>query len=516
MRKVILALRGFKDIHSLEDNRVFWNSFINLQKKLPSNIKIRFVLQNCKGKESKLYSFLFDPFLELDCNTDYLLKNCHNLSFDFKELKKNISMKKNISNQLIYSLKESFFISFISSYFANNKYKFDQLILINFRNIILNKSKPLFIYDHLLPLDKIYLRYSNNIDQGYSVNLIIIPKKFLEIFAKFNKFFLRSINKSNNFLNKYNIYGWPLSLRRKPFKEFLYILKKILNNFILNFFQLIENKGLKFTDIRILRFFVNKVRVFINIPSLTIENSFVGDSINQGSFIFKKILPIKSIFKYFIHQKNLRKDTRFISDNDFENYKDYFIIGKKDFILVLKDDFSINEKKIKYELYNLRLKPKFTIFVKQNKIIVFKYFPKTGRFLKEIFFKNKNNEYQNILCVLLKIKNINQFNYEPPILILNSLSSFKSCNDISYLNSLLQFFIWEDISYVSFQNTNSKNKYSEFPYLYSYSKNHQPNLDQCIINFKLLKGSRYKNLIELISRNYNNRLFLNNQKKLFL
>ena len=190
------------------------------------------------------------------------------------------------------------------------------------------------------------------------------------------------------------------------------------------------------------------------------------------------------------------------------------MIGRKDFILVLNDDLSLNEKIIKSELNKLKLKPKFTLVVKKNKLILYEYFQTSARFLKQIYFKSKKSEYQNILSVLFKIKNNKKFKYSPPILILNSLSSFASCTDVSYLNALLQFFIWEDISYVSFINNNSRKKYSAFPYLYSISKKYKLNLERCIINFKLLQELKYS--ICLKNENYNDILFLNNKKKLFL
>ena len=510
MRKVILALRGFNDLNSLEDKKVFWNSFINLQKNLPSNIEIRFILQNSNSKESKLYSFLFQPFLEF---------NNHDLPSDLREYKKYISYKKNLINQINFSLKESYYISSICSFLTNkkNKYKFDQLILLNYNLTSFKQSKSVFIYDNLLPLNKIYLRYSDYIDQGYPINLIILPKQFLEIFSGFNKFFLSSISNGNNFLNKYNIFGLPLSTRINSFKKFLFILKNYFKNFIIQFFKFIENRIFKYIQIRILRFILNKIKVIVNIPKLTLENSFVDHPINQEVFYLKNILPIKPILKYFIYENYLRNETRFISDSDFENYKDSYIIGIKNFILILRNDASINEKKIKSELYNLKIKPKFIIFVKKNKIILYKYFPKSDRFLKEIFFINKKDQFQNIIYVLFKIKTNNQFRYNPPILILNSLSSFKSCTDLSYLNSLLQFFIWEDISYISLISKNSKkNKSAEFPYLYTYSTKHKLNLDECIINFKLLQELKYSNPPKSIKENYNAILSLNNQTKLFL
>ena len=510
MRKVILALRGFNDLNSLEDKRVFWNSFINLQKNLPSNIQIRFILQCYKGKESKLFSFLFEPFLEFNFNKD-------NLSFNFKENKKNIFFKRNLINQISYSLKESYCISSICSYLANkkNKYKFDQLILLNYESSSLNESKSVFIYDNLLPSNKIYLKYSDYIDQGYPVNLLVIPKSFLKLFSKFHNFFLNSILNENNFLKKSNLFRYSLSIGKIAFKEFLIIKKSYFKNFIINFLKLIENNNLKLFDIRIIRFLIKKIKIIVNIPFLTRENSFVKVSVNENISCLQNILPLKPILKYFINNNYLRSETRFISDDDFENYKISYIIGRKNFILVLRDDFSLNEKTIKSELYNLKFKPYLTIIFKKNKIIVYKYFHKSDRFIKELFFKYKKDEFQNILYVLLKIKTVNQYNYNPPILILNSLSSYKSCTDLSYLNALLQFFIWEDINYISFANANFKNKKTAFPNLYLCPRKNKLNLEKCIINYKLLKELKYSNSLNLISEN-NNILILDNQKKLFL
>ena len=49
IRKVILALRGFKGINSFED-KVFWHSFINLQRNLPSNIQVKFIYKIIKER----------------------------------------------------------------------------------------------------------------------------------------------------------------------------------------------------------------------------------------------------------------------------------------------------------------------------------------------------------------------------------------------------------------------------------------------------------------------------------
>ena len=505
-RKVILALRGFNDINSFKDKRYFWNSFINLQKNLPSNVNIKFILQYI-GKESKLYSFLFEPILEFDLAKE-------NIPFNLKEYKKYIFLKRNGIKQLKYSLLETYFISSVCSYLTNkkNKLKFDQLILLNYKLTTLKKS--IFIYDNLLPLNKIFLRYSDYIDQGYSANLIIIPRDFLEIFSRFYDFFLNSISNRNKFLKKYNLLGWPLSKKRKSINEFKFIVRNYFKNFIINFLKFIEIYILKFFDIAIFRFILSKVKIFVNIPYLTKEISFVEDSFNQGIFYLKNILPIKPILKYFIYENNLKKETRFICDHDFENYNDTFIIGRKNFILVLTDEFSLNEKTIKFELYNLKLKPKFILFVKKKKIILYKYFHKSNLFLKEIFFKNKKNDYHNILFVLFKIKRNNQFSYNPPILILNSLKSFKSCTDLSYLNALLQFFIWEDVSYVSFINENVRNKFSAFPDLLPLTNKNNLNLKDCIINFKLLREAKFS--FTLKNKNYNDIFILNKQKKLFL
>jgi len=511
IRKVILALRGFNNINSIAEKKAFWNSFINLQKKLPSNIKVKFILQYYKNEESKLYSFLFEPFLEFNSKTD-------NISFDSKEYKKYISFKRNKMNQLNHSLSESYFISSISSYLETNKnkFKFDQLILLNYSLKTLNESKTGFIYDNLLPQNKLYLSYTDYIDQGYSTNLIIIPKKFLKIFSTFNDFFLNSISKRNDFLKKYNIFGRPLTIKRKYIKEWFFIIKNFLKNFIIYFLKLIEDNILKFIDIPILRFILNKVKIIVDIPYLTKEISFVDDSINQGRFYLKNLLTIKPILKYFIYENNLRKETIFISNDDLENYFDSYIIGRKNFILVLTDDFSFNEKNFKFELHNLKLKPKFIIFVKKKKIFPYQYLKKSDQFLKEIYPKNNKGDFQNILFVLSKIKNENQFIYNPPILFLNSLCTFKSCTDISYLNALLQFFIWEDISYVSFINKKVRHKYSEFPELFYYSNNNKLILDKCIINFKLIKDSNYSLPLKINSEKYNDIFILNNQKKLFL
>ena len=78
--------------------------FINLQKNLPSNIDLKFIIKNSNAEEFKLFTFLFNPF-KIDFNEDYQFKRDYSYTFDFKEYGKYFTINRNIKNKLIYSLK---------------------------------------------------------------------------------------------------------------------------------------------------------------------------------------------------------------------------------------------------------------------------------------------------------------------------------------------------------------------------------------------------------------------------
>ena len=520
MRKIILSIRGFSNLNSSEEKEVFWSKFINLQKNLPSNIDIKFILQTSNEKESELFSFLFDPVLKLECNEDNLIKNYYP-KFDFKEYGKYLPINRNTINNINYSLKESYYISSLCSYFVNKKsqIKFDQLILLNYKIIPFRERLNIFIYDNLLPLDKIYLSYKGDIDSGYGNDLIIIPFKFLETFSSFTDFFLNSILNENEFLNTYNFYRDSFSIVVIGFKKYLFNLIRDFKRFFVNYTNFIENRFLKFNYLKLLKFTLNKLRIFVNIPNLTAENSYLNRS-KEPILNLPNILPIKPILKYFIYKKYLRNETRFISNNDFENYNDSYLIGKKNFILVLKDDKTRNEIIIKSQLCKLKLKPKFIIFIKKNKITIYRYIKKSVIFYIEFFIPNKSDIYKNLLLALSKIRINNNLYYDYPILILESLTSFKSCQDITYLSTLFQFFIWENISYISLLDLKYKYKYkplsSSFPFLYSHFQFQKPKLEKCIISFRFLKELNYSWNLKLSGKNRDSILVLNYQKKLFL
>ena len=104
MRKIILSIRGFRNLNSLEEKK-FLSKFINLQKNLPSNIDIKFIIQNSNEKESELFNFLFDPVLKFEFNEDNLIKNYYYPKFDLKEYGKYLPINRNITNNINYSIK---------------------------------------------------------------------------------------------------------------------------------------------------------------------------------------------------------------------------------------------------------------------------------------------------------------------------------------------------------------------------------------------------------------------------
>ena len=280
MRKIILSIRGFSNLNTSEAKKVFWSKFINLQKNLPSNIDIKIILQNSNEKESELFTFLFDPVLKIECNEENLIKNYYYPKFDLKEYGKYLSIYRNKINNINYSLKESYYISSLCNYLVNKKsqLKFDQLILLNYKIIPFRERLNFFIYDNLLPLDKLYLSYKDDIDSGYCSDLIIIPFKFLETFSSFTDFFLSSILNENEFLNKSNFYRNSFSIRVVVFKKYLFNLIRDFKRFFVNSLNFIENHFLRFNYLKLLKFTLNKLKIFVNIPNLTRENSYLNKS----------------------------------------------------------------------------------------------------------------------------------------------------------------------------------------------------------------------------------------------
>ena len=515
-KKVFIALKFSKNISSDKNKSLFWNSLVIIQRSLPANIEVEFILLNHLEKDFNLLNFIFNPIKKFVNIKEYSKEEVNILTKNFEIYKKYIFFTKSIIKKLNCSTEYAFQLSNICSFLLekNSQSDFYQLIFIDFENLNIKNLNSTFLYDNHLPINKIYFKYSKDIDKGYSVDFIIIPKNYISQFSTFSNFFLDSVTNKNKFLDNFTLLGWPNSSTKNIIDEFIFFINNLFKKNTIKLLDFIEESFLrKFLKIRLVNFFINKLRVFLYVPNLSNENSFVSKKRKKGKFSLKNVFLINPVMKYFINEKNLRNEIRFIQNNDFENFKGEYLIGKKDFILVLTKENSNNEELIKLKLDELRIKPFCVICIMKNKIILYRYLRNSNSFIKKILPKYSKTTYGNISRTILNIENKSIKNL--PIILLNTLSYLEKCSDFAYLNTLIQFFIWEKINYVGLFKRNAKISYKLFPELFYYPKNNKIILENCLISFSFLDKFKNENFLNLKNYPQNSCLVSSNKNKLF-
>lgn len=515
-RKILIALNCLDFKYSDKYLKSFWHSLILIQKNIPENILVDFILIHSYKDSLEQLKFIFQPIQEIAICEEKIFIHYREKTKSFKIFNEYINVNKSINKKLKDSITQSYLISETCNILmaSNNKVNFEQLILLNISNFILLAKNQTFIYDPHLPLDKIYLKYNDQIDIGYSTNLIIIPFNYLNIFSKFQEFFISSLNDENNFLNCFTKNGWLFSYRKNIFEIIYFCLIRSIRvpilNLILNFEKINQLKIIKLLRVSGI---INRIKIIVNIPNLNYENSFVGLNRSNKVFSLKNVSLIKPILKYFIFKNNLRDNTRFVKDDDFQCFKSENFLIRKDFILVLTKDKFKNVTEIKRQILNLKLKPTYIFIFCKNKIYLFKYQYVSNKIIIKTFRRNLENKLFNLVKIIKFYKNSKLSKL--PFLFIDSLHNYSKCKDYCYLNTIILFFICRNIQYFSLVNFKSFNKnmlYSRINFKYNID-----DIDNCIISFDLL---RKRNLIRNLDHKElkfkcKNSLFFSRNKKLF-
>jgi len=516
--KIIFTLNNCLTGNLPKDSNNFWVAFINLQKSLPSDINAEFItLMLNKDYDNNRFEFVFNPILKNNYKLKDIKNETNKITNNLKVIKDYINLNNKIKSNFYKSAKESYFLTYIANFLVNPNINlsFKQIIFLNWD--LLNKKgiDKEFIYDNSLPADKIYFRYSENIDIGFSTNWIIIPKKFLNIFTEFQDFFYNSLENNNDFIDLFCFKGWISSYKKSFLSTIFDWFSNKLKELLIQILDFINNyKFLKFIKIYKYDFFISKLRIFLNIPILNYENSFIENISEKGNYSLRYKSIVNPILKYFIYKNNLRNEIRFIKNDDFQNYNDEYIINQKEFILILNEETLNDPIEIRSLINKSIFKPSYIICILEKEILLFKYSFKSKK-LTYKSFQNFSNNINNIYNIIsrIKYKNLNNI----PLLVLPSINTLLSCNDLSYFNALLQFFIWENYDYINLFSNEERLQNEYFPDLYYAKLTKHITLNNCLISYKFFKKIRYYTKLDLNNINIQKfkLSFLSKNKDLF-
>ena len=174
------------------------------------------------------------------------------------------------------------------------------------------------IHDPSMPSDYIYMANYSEIDEGYADMWFIAPYELAKKFSMYDQFVLESLAGSNGYLNAFTN-NWPLSLpsdvKLIQIKSRLHwLFKKIPRVRLLKLASLF---GSYFNRKAIGLF--QRLDKFFSEVRLTGENSILLSELHQGvKWPIFQAINNHAILKYFILEKGLREETRFLDLNDFE------------------------------------------------------------------------------------------------------------------------------------------------------------------------------------------------------
>ena len=186
-KKVFFALKCSKNISSDKNKSLFWKSLVIIQRSLPANIEVEFILLNNLEKDLNLLNFIFNPIKNFVNIKEYSKQEVNIPTKNFEIYKKYFFFKKSIIKKLNCSIDYSFQLSNICSFLLENKSQSDfyQLIFIDFEYLAINNLDTTFIYDNHLPTNKIYFKYSKDIDKDIQLIYYYTKNLYFSIFYFF-------------------------------------------------------------------------------------------------------------------------------------------------------------------------------------------------------------------------------------------------------------------------------------------------------------------------------------------
>jgi len=198
-----------------------------------------------------------------------------------------------------------------------------------------SESVNKIIFDNSLNVNYHYISYFSEVDEGYADMWFLSPYHMAKEFEHFESYIFKSLSGENNYFNSFTKDGWPLAIEKNKTYEFIQrykiaILKKVIRKFPFDVFK----KFLPFIKNKIIGL-EQRIKNKIELPFLSGENSLLIDSKTSVTFPTYQALNIHAMLKSFILDKGLRRKTRFLDTQDFEQTHNGQMINQIDFAYVI-------------------------------------------------------------------------------------------------------------------------------------------------------------------------------------
>lgn len=463
-----LTLVLFGVIHhpNSRDLRPFWSGFIELQKRLPSDKKVRqIVAHGLTTGFADLAHFVYAPQFESyeDFDRGYANQVVVSNNLEGKTLEGLDSNCKLNEEVLLDAHSRAKSIRLLEKV----PIKGGQVLISNWNlgQETSDASVAPLVLDASLPQEYLYLPYSLDMDVGYNNSWMLAPWQVASQFGCFDAFVLDALAGRNGYLQSFSKTGWPRARTRscseiillhpwvqKACKHVSKIIKSIQN----------RSKGNSFPQ-RALRRLTAPVQRFLDQPPALAENSCVPCS-DQRLPVFPETqaLNVQSLLKYFILSEGLRDKTRFLAVDDFElvNHSG-LLINPQPIVLIVQDD---DDEGVISRLQSESPMPLVAIYHLASGCVREYFLNKNGGWVTTTL-QPASERARDLLDCALNATVIHSAG-SLPMLLMPSADRYLGCSDWSYLNALAKYIAWSDLGYISLERSAFGRAILEFPDLY--------------------------------------------------
>ncbi len=449
-----LVLSGHLCRPQSADMRPFWCGFIELQRKLPTTRRVKYVVAHSWNQDlAGLVRLVYSPEAELhEPQASFYPEFLNRIEppdvFE-RGLDRPNSTWKSVSIQSVLGNARSRAraVKLLEELPANTGQ-----VLITRWDLGQTGSSQVnqLVADAALPIEYLYLSYFSEVDEGYADMWVLAPWSLAQKFCGFDVFILDCLAGSNEYLEKFCESGWPCSrlktryeiVRSHPIGQRIHTLStKLLKAFRSHV------KGSSFLK-KVVRRAIDPIQQFLERPPLTAENS-CAPNMHHAPRTFPKYmaLNIHALLKYFILSQGMRGMTRFLTHEDFEiAAQSGQVINPQPFALVVWDP--VEDALLSSRLRESSRLPIAAVFHAGKGVRMWSP-DATGEFEMRVFQPTSSSSRDRLLCAVDAA--IGQFGESIPILIMPSLEKYLSCSDWYYLNALLKFIVWRGVDYVGFE-----------------------------------------------------------------
>ncbi|NLR75022.1 hypothetical protein [Leeia aquatica] len=455
--EITLVLSGHVCRSQSTDMRPFWSGYIELQRKLPADCKIKHIATHSWNPElADLVNFVYAPAAVLHerqpvMYAEFMHKIVPPDRFE-KGLDRLNSTWKNVSIQSVLGN-------------ARSRAKAVQLlnalsgatgqVLITRWDLGQTGSSQVnrLVFDSALPHDYIYMSHFSEVDEGYADMWITAPWRDALLFAEFDRFVLDSLSGANPYLEQFCEKGWPLARIKTQYENAItHPIGQRVHSKLLKILRAIQvrTKANSLPN-RLVRRAVRPLQRFMERPMLSAEVSCTPDLMNKRRvFPPYMALNIHALLKFFILGKNLREKTRFLSHDDFiiDEHLGCFINPQPLVLLVLEGEsaerLSVLERSPLPIAKVVFLGPYQQGKPEEADVSARPYAPR-----------------DRILDALEEIKEC--LGETSPVLVLPSVECYMACTDWFYLGALIKYIAWRNPDYISLNGKGSGKVYADFP-----------------------------------------------------